>query len=159
MTFYTVKSRRLGNAFPHVRSPTGSEVTLGAQTCGVVGLEDVLQLFNRAVATIGKHTVDQLRNFGKCNLAIEETLDGDFICRVEDCRRAPPGGKRVVSKLQTRKAAGIRRFEVKHACARKVQELHACFYTFRVCERVRDRCSHVRIAKLCDHRAIDVFNE
>ena len=55
--------------------------------------------------------------------------------------------------LQIAEIRRIGRWEV------EVQELDACFYTFGICERVRDRCSHVRIAKLCDHRAIDVFNE
>src|SRR5689334_19016314 len=107
-----VRRRRRGGAY------CGRAPAFGALTRLTVCFENVLQVRERSFARVPEHCLDELGDLGETDIAVEKSRNRDFICGIENDRRARPRSQRFVSEAQTRETRDIGRFEVQRTDTR-----------------------------------------
>ena len=127
---------------------------------GAIGLEHVLERFERAALAAREHGLDQPRDVGEADVAGEKARDRDFVGGVEHGGRAAAGCERFVREAQdTGKRAMSGAWKCSAPMRARSRKSTPGVDALGKAERVGDRRAHVGIAELRDHRAVDVLDQ
>src|SRR5215471_15859996 len=89
---------------------------------------------------------------------IEKSLHGNFIGSVQYRWHRPPHPGGLKGQAQARKTLWIRRIKMQRLHLKEIQRWQGIGETFRICERVGNRDTHIRDAELSEDGAVVKFD-
>jgi hypothetical protein len=103
--------------------------------------------------------LDQRDDVRKPAAPFEKRADGDFVRRVEHCRCSTAGLRGTARQGQCGETLEVGRFEIETSGAQNVERFYTRAQPLRPAQRVRNRSTHVGVAQLRQHRAVDVLDQ
>ena len=106
-----------------------------------------------------ERVLDERRDLGEADAAVEERGDRDLVRRVERARVRTAALSRLAGEREQREALGVRRLELEREPGGEVEARHRRRAALGVRERERDRHAHVRIAEVRERGAVAEAHE
>ena len=125
----------------------------------LVGLDELSEIARRRAVDSLERVLDESRDLGEADAAVEERGDRDLVRRVERARVGPAALPRLAREREQREALGVRRLELERETGGEVEARKRRRAALGIRERERDRDAHVRISEVGERRAVAEAHE
>ena len=145
---------------PPFAEPATAPSSSAARDPGLaVAVEEVLEVGGGRRRDDLEHPLDERRDAGERQVAVEERGDGDLVGRVEHAGRHAAGRARLPRQPQAGERVGVGLLERQRADRREVEVLDRQIDPIGAVERVGDRHPHVGVAEMGEGRAVDEVDQ